>query len=174
MALIAIVDRDNNVIGRKARSDLKPDDIYTASSLWIRDMHGRVLLSQRAFTKKNSPGQWGPSVAGTIEYDETSISNVIKEAKEELGLTILPHELQKGPLRFNQGPRSYFSQSYIYICTLHEDDFIPQNDEVVAIKWFALSKIDELLIKYPEMFTSNFAASWALLRPLLNSTPVSK
>lgn len=174
MALIAIVDSDNKVIGRKARTDLQPDDIYTAATLWITDGRNRVLLSQRSFKKKNSPGKWGPSAAGTIEYDESYISNVLKEAKQELGLTIVPDRLQKGPLKFNQGTRKYFAQSYIYTYEAKEDDFLLQNDEVVDVKWFSISQIDDLLVKYPEMFSSSFADMWVLLKPFLFSTPVAR
>ncbi len=174
MALIAIVDTDNKVIGRKARTDLHPDDIYSAATLWISDGKDRVLLSQRSFKKKNSPGKWGPSAAGTIEYDESYVSNVIKEAKQELGLTIMPERLQKGPLKFNQGTRRYFAQSFIYTYEAKEDDFLLQNDEVVDVKWFTLSHIDDLLIKYPEMFTSSFADTWKLIKPYLSSTPVQQ
>lgn len=172
MALIAIVDHDNTVIGRKARTDLHSDDIYTAATLWIKDGKGKVLLSQRSFKKKNSPGKWGPSAAGTIEYDESYISNVIKEAKQELGLNISPEKLQKGPLLFHQHARKYFAQSYIYTYVAKEDDFLLQNDEVVDVKWFRIEQIDDLLIKYPEMFSSSFADTWVLLKPFLFSTPV--
>lgn len=172
MALIAIVDHDNKVIGRKARTDIKPGDIYTASTLWIKDGKGRILLSQRSFRKENSPGKWGPSAAGTIEYDESYVSNVIKEAKQELGITISPEQLQMGPLKFNQKTRTYFAQSYIYTYEAKEDDFLLQNDEVVDVKWFSISQIDNLLVKYPEMFSSSFADTWVLLKPFLFSTPV--
>ncbi len=174
MALIAIVDHDNTVIGRKARTDLQSDDIYTAATLWIKDEKGNVLLSQRSFKKKNSPGKWGPSAAGTIEYDESYISNVIKEAKQELGLNISPDDLQKGPLVFHQKSRKYFAQSYIYTYEAKEDDFLLQNDEVVDVKWFDIARVDDLLIKYPEMFSSSFADTWKLVKPYLLSTTILK
>lgn len=173
MALISIVNRDHVVIGKKPRADITKDDIYTASVLWILDQRNRILLSQRVFTKKNSPGKWGPSASGTIEYDEKYIDNVIKEAKQELGITIDPSRLQPGPLVFNNHERSYFAQTYMYHCNQSEDEFVTQYEEVLDVKWFEIEKIDELLVKYPEMFTSSFANNWAQVRTFFNSTPLT-
>jgi isopentenyldiphosphate isomerase len=50
-----IVDKDNNVIGHKNRSELTSDDIYRVSAARITDEDGNILLGQRALTKKKNP-----------------------------------------------------------------------------------------------------------------------
>jgi len=84
---IIIVDENDNPIGLKERGTLDYDkDIYRVSALWITNSKGQILIARRALTKKQNPGKWGPGVAGTIDEGETYDSNIIKEAKEELGL----------------------------------------------------------------------------------------
>ncbi len=160
MALITIVDKDNNVIDGKSRNDITHGDIYRVSSLWIKNSKGQVLLAQRSFSKSHSPGKWGPAASGTVEYDETYIHNVIKETKEELGIDLNTQELLQGPLGFNDRVWKYFSQSFIYTCDLDISEFVIQDIEVSAIKWFDKTAIDELIQSNREMFTESFESSW--------------
>ncbi len=81
-----IVDENDKRIGLKIRRDIKQEEIYRVSALWIENSKGDVLLAQRSFDKKNNPGQWGTAVAGTVEEDEDYDLNIYKEAEEEIGL----------------------------------------------------------------------------------------
>jgi isopentenyldiphosphate isomerase len=86
MIKIIIVNEKDEIIGFKERSKVKTDDIYRVSALWAENAKGDILMAQRAFSKMNSPGKWGPAVAGTVEEGETYDSNITKEAEEEIGL----------------------------------------------------------------------------------------
>jgi len=52
---VIIVDKDNNIIGHKSRSELTSEDIYRVSAVRITDENGKILLGQRALTKKKNP-----------------------------------------------------------------------------------------------------------------------
>lgn len=134
--LVYVVDEQDAIIDTKAREDLTPQDILRVSVLWIENGHGQVLLQQRSPTKRIGPGLWGPAVAGTVESDETYLSNIIKETEEEIGLPgIKPEEVGK---RLYWEPGGKFGRMFTFYKAVIDKplgDFIIQEDEVAQIKW---------------------------------------
>lgn len=149
--LTQIVDEHDNVIGHKDRKDVHPKtDIYRVSALWITNSHGDVLLAQRSFNKKNSPGRWGPAVAGTVEDDETYLENIIKEAEEEIGLkNVIFNKMQKERIR---SPRNYFCQWYGVTIDEPASVFKIQEEEVEQIKWINYDELLQDVEKHPEKY----------------------
>lgn len=147
---IPIVDEQDEIIGYKDREDRDPHDIFRATGLWVTDKEGNILLTQRAFTKKDAPGLWSLAVGGTVEEGETYESNIIKEAEEEIGLV---------GVGFNFISKTHFfdcfSQLYIVVVD-HDYPFVKQDEEVEDIKWFSKKELEELLLTKKEMFTRNF------------------
>lgn len=90
---ITIVDSNDQIIGKKLRSEITKSDIYRVSSLWVFDKNRHLLVSQRPLWKKHDPGKWTESAVGTVEHGETYESNLVKEVKEELGLELKIDEL---------------------------------------------------------------------------------
>lgn len=66
---------------------------HRAAHLWIVTPDGKLLLQRRALAKENWPGKWDVSVAGHVGAGESAEEAAIREAKEELGLTIDAAEL---------------------------------------------------------------------------------
>lgn len=150
---IIIVDENDKIIGYKKRRDVKPDDIYRVSALWITNSQDEVLLAQRSFNKKNSPGKWATAVAGTLEEGETYEANVIKEAKEELGLTDFPLEL--GPKTKGQGKHVFFCQWFFTKIDINIDDLTLQKEEVEQVAWLKRQDLLSDIYEHPEIFTEN-------------------
>jgi isopentenyldiphosphate isomerase len=150
---IPIVNEQDEIIGYKERSDLNSQDINRVSALWLSDNEGNTLLAQRSLKMKNSPGKWGPAVAGTVEKGETYESNIIKEAKEEIGLNNLKPIL--GPKIRRSTSHEYFVQWFTAIVE-NKYPFKKQYDEVEEIRWFSKQEILKLLNEKPEMFYDNF------------------
>ena len=155
MAKVIIVDEKNNIIGHKDRDKITANDIYRVSSLWITNSNGDVLLAQRALNKSHDPGKWGPAVAGTLEEGETYESNLMKEAKEELGLINIKPIL--GPLNFVQRQHQYFRQRFFLTLNLPITTLKLQPSEVMAVRWFSKPELKEALKTHPEMFLSSIA-----------------
>ena len=66
---------------------------------------GEVLIQRRAATKDKSAGKWdvsfGGHCAGVENEKDILIENVIKEGKEELGLSLSPEDIIKlGEVRY--------------------------------------------------------------------------
>ncbi len=150
---IPIVNEQDEIIGYKDRDDKDPKDICRVSGLWITAPSGDILLAQRSFSKKRDPGLWGPAVAGTVEEGETYETNIIKEAKEEIGLSGLKPII--GPKIRRSTSHEYFVQWFM--ATVDQNyPFKKQDEEVEALRWFTKKEILKLLKEKPEIFLSNF------------------
>lgn len=163
MAKITIVDKEDNVIGEKDRSEITPPDIYRVSALWLTNSRDDILLAQRSFNKKNQPGKWGPAVAGTVEADEDYDKNIVKEIEEEIGLKVSIKDLTKGPKLFRNGElHKYFGQWYLYAIDKPAPEFRIKHDEVEKVKWFSKNDLEEAFNAHPDDFLSS-APEWLKL-----------
>ncbi|MDO8336014.1 MAG: NUDIX domain-containing protein [Candidatus Saccharibacteria bacterium] len=137
MENIQIVDENDVIIGYKPRNQVDYEkDIYRSSVIWIINSDGEALIAQRKMTKDKDPGLWGPSVAGTVEQDETYDSNAYKEAEEEVGLT--GYTLEKLEKNLVITTRRHFVQLYKAVVDEPLEYFTPQPEEVEAVEWVKL------------------------------------
>ena len=150
---LIIVNNLDKVIGYKERDKITSKDIYRISVLWIINSKGMVLLAKRALSEKKGPGKWGPGVAGTIAKGETYFSNIMKEAKEELGLiNIYPVRGEKD--RIKKKDENYFRQWYHISINKNLSEFKLDKDEVSEVKWFRKDDLIKEIKKNPKKFTS--------------------
>lgn len=147
---IPIVDEKDNIIDYRERDDKDLSVIYRVSSLWITDTDGKILLARRSFNKVKNPGKWGPAVAGTVEEGETYEQNIIKEAKEEIGLKDIKPTI--GMKKRRHSKWNYFLQEFLLILPSGFDDFKIQEDEVAEIKWFTEEELRKELKERPDDF----------------------
>lgn len=146
-----IVDENDNLIGHKLGAEFDPSaDIYRVSALWLTNSKGQVLLAQRSPKKKNGGGLWGPAVAGTVENDETYEQNIIKEAKEEIGLFGF-EILGTSKIFFDTKNRKYFSTYFYATVDKPADDFILE-EEVAAMKWVDADWLKNDVAQNPEAY----------------------
>ena len=157
---VIIVDVNNTVIWLKNRIDLISEDIYRVSAAWIVDSEGRILLAQRAWTKKNNPWKRWPAVAWTLEYWETYESNIIKEIKEEIGIDMNLQNLQAKPIEYREWSwwkNKYFGQWFVGTYDWDKDLIVKQDEEVEAIKWFTRQELEHELTLYPAIFLQSIS-----------------
>jgi isopentenyldiphosphate isomerase len=140
---VVIVDKNDNEIGIVPRS-VHDQHIYRVAALWVTNSKNEILMAQRVFTKKHHPGKWGPAVAGTVDEGETYLSNIIKEAKEEIGIDITESDLVLGP-KTNTLDKKYrhFTQWFFYTTDRSIDEFKYDETEVANVKWFTKERIQE-------------------------------
>ena len=147
---IIIVDDQDNIIGAKERGTIEKKDIYRVSALWIKNTRGDVLIAQRKFTKKNNPGKWGPSVAGTNDVGETYESNILKEAEEEIGL--LDFDIISSKKIYQSGKHNHFTKWFFTIVDKDISYFKIKEDEVEQIKWISKQELIEDISKHPSKY----------------------
>lgn len=147
---IIIVDENDTIIGYRIRETLEPETIYRVSALWLTNSKNEILLAKRALTKAHSPGKWGPAVAGTVEEGENYLTNIIKEAGEEIGLKdIMP---RVGPKIRVRTKYNYFCQWYMLIVDKALNEFVIDDREVAEIRWFTEDTLEKEIQEHPTNF----------------------
>jgi isopentenyldiphosphate isomerase len=153
MAKIVLVDERDEVIGAKERDEIVIFDRYRVSALWATNPNTDILLARRAFTKSHDPGKWGPAVAGTVEEGENYLSNILKEAREELGLADITPQL--GPKIKYEREHSFFCQ-WFTVELSYDQKFLLQKEEVAEVAWFPrLELIEKIKADDPKFLVSS-------------------
>jgi len=159
---IIIVDKNDQPIDLKDRMNLNQDDIYRVSALWIVNSKQEILLAKRHHTKINNPNKWGPAVSGTVDEKETYDINVIKEAKEELGIENI--EFQLGPKTETIEDQHHFTQWYFLQTDKNIKDFVIQENEIEEIKWFSREELEEQLKNNTNEFVPRMKSYFKLFK----------
>lgn len=146
---------------RKPKSEVHRDgDWHLAAHVWIVTPDGRLLLQRRAEIKESWPGMWDISVAGHVSAGETAIEAVLREAQEELGLTLSPDELQHlGRLRYhavvNDGAyvENEFHEVYLATRAVDVDTLTLDPQEVAEVRLVRPEELDQYeVVPHPEEY----------------------
>ncbi|MFA6064695.1 MAG: NUDIX domain-containing protein [archaeon] len=130
--------------------------IHACVHLWIFNSKGEVLLQHRSKEKKLFPSMWDISVAGGINSGEKPKAAAIREAKEEIGISINESKL-KEEFTFvdttDLGNHAGFSEIvhvFLYKCNLPVSSFVLQESEVDDVKYFSQIELKEIMESKPK------------------------
>ncbi len=154
-----MVNENDKIIGMKLYKDIDfPNEIYRVSRVWITDREGNSLLQKRNPEMRFHAGLWACAAAGTNDEGETYESNIIKEAKEEIGIDLDPACLKrvKKTLERNSG-RNVWCTYFEYQLRDVMPTIVKDVTEVAETKWFNPGELKELLKTDPEIFTPDIA-----------------
>jgi len=105
-------------------------DLLPVVAVALTDAQGRVLIAQRPFDKEHG-GLW-EFPGGKIEPGESPEAALVRELREELGVTIAPEHL--APLTFSSAGRgARHLLLLLYRCTSWEGE--PRALDAAAIRW---------------------------------------
>jgi len=154
---IPVVNEKDEVIGYKERANIdSTKDIVRSASLWITNSRGDILLAQRKFTKQNNPGKWSEAVGGTVEGNDSYESTMLRETREEIGLSVDTYEI--GPKQYVDSPTRYFVQWYITTVDKPIEAFQPQVEELEQLAWVSKEQFIEELRNSPEKYIDEMQA----------------
>ena len=77
---------------------LPVDGYHLVVHVWIRNSKGEYLISQRSANRPTDPLMW-ECVGGSVVKGEDSLQGAIREAKEEVGIDLMP---EKGKVLFSK------------------------------------------------------------------------
>lgn len=163
MEIRDLYDIDQNLTGEKIYKDETiPAGRYIAVVLcFIQNSNGDFLIQKRS---KSKNGKYG-FTSGHLMSGETSIQGMIREIKEELGLNVLPSELNL----INSG-RDDVGQFFFDIYYLKKDcildNLILSKDEVDFVEWDSIEQIQELINK--NLFSPGHTEIFLELKMMLN------
>ena len=87
--LFPVVADDGSVIGSATRGECHSGSrlLHPVVHLHVFNSRGEVYLQRRPDWKDIQPGKWDTSVGGHIDYGETPDQALVREVREELGIT---------------------------------------------------------------------------------------
>ena len=124
--------------------------------VWRRTADGdvEVLVQKRSQDKKNNPGKFDTSSAGHIDANESPITSAIREADEEIGLTIDQNKLLFVATMRKLNVDNIIANAYLYeVDRTFEAVF--NDGEVESVSWHSLDDF-EVMVRNP--IESNFVS----------------
>lgn len=84
-----IVDEEGRVIGSATRGECHSGSrlLHPVVHLHVFNSAGDIYLQKRPEWKDIQPGKWDTAVGGHIDYGETPEEALLREVREELGIT---------------------------------------------------------------------------------------
>lgn len=147
----------------KDRTQVHIDGNWHASShVWFIDSKNRILLQQRALTKKLYPGMWCAPVSGHVAAESDSVQTAIKESKEELNVTLSEQDFFLQAIirgTFDDPAIGLQEKEYIsvFIATkIPQIDLGFSNDEVAGFKWFDFTEFSTMINKLDKSLVPAF------------------
>ena len=121
---------------------LPPERYHLVVHVWIKNSKGQWLISQRSASRPNFPLMW-ECVGGSVTAGEDSLTGAIREAKEEVGVDLIPAQGRM----ISSTVREHFQDI--------KDDWVFQydglvslrnatTDEVADMRWMTVSEIRKL------------------------------
>lgn len=156
MELLEILDER----GQKTGQLLDKDEIHKKGlyhrevALILMNYEGEILLQKRASAKEVQPNKWAWH-GGHVLPDETDREGIIREAEEELGVTLQKTELNiLIQTKRDKVPNRQFTTVFFSICNLSAEQFTIQKEELSEVKWFPY---EEFMIyeEHPDMMFKN-------------------
>jgi len=138
-----VVNERGEVIGRTTRREAHSDPaiIHPCIGIFIFNTRGEVLLQKRSATKDLGPNCWTLSVGGHIRYEGDPRETAIREAEEEVGITIPPKQLQ---FMGETLTRDAVESEYWYIYRYDMQEEVPLTahpDEVAELRFVPLDEL---------------------------------
>ncbi len=122
------------------REDETPENCYTLVVLaLIQNLNNEILVQKRS---KQKGGEYGLT-SGHPKSGETSLTGIVAEIKEELGVDALPQELKLMYSERDDKQRCFYDLYYLKK-DYNLEDMVLQQEEVENAYWFPEEKVKEL------------------------------
>lgn len=147
-----VVDENGNVTGSISRGQAHDGTkiLHPVVHLHLFNSQGMLYLQERPQWKDIQPGKWDTATGGHIDYGESVEDALIREVREELGITTFTLEYL-GKYVF-EGKRE---RELVYVFqTVYDDEVLPAPDELAGGRFFSPDEILQKIGK--DYFTPNF------------------
>lgn len=115
----------------------------------IRNEQGHIL-----FGRKHRESEWG-LIAGAIELGEMPADAMIREAKEETGLDVIPERILG--VYGGEGRRYTYGNGHqveyltiVFACSVVSGDLDTENEEMMELAYFPEDQLPLTAVKYPK------------------------
>lgn len=167
--IFPLIDEAGNVLGRATRKYCHGGSmaLHPVVHLHVMDREGRLYLQKRSMKKDIAPGRWDTSVGGHVDYGESLLEAVKREAREELGVNAealgVRHDEAQDADTGASGLRFLFQ--YVWqssrerevvtaFAIVYEGELHPDHDEVDEGRYWSMAELQQQLGK--GVFTEQF------------------
>jgi isopentenyl-diphosphate delta-isomerase type 1 len=157
--LFPLVDEQGKVIGSASRTECHSGSKYLhpVVHLHIFNKNGELLLQKRSANKDIQPNKWDTSVGGHVDWGETVEQALMREVREELGITdFIPQFLRSYIFESDIEKEMVHSYKTVYDGVCHFN-----TNEIDEIGFWNLDAIEQNLGK--SVFTPNFEDEFCFL-----------
>lgn len=164
---IAIVNNNDEVIGKADRKEVhKKGLLHREAYLFIFNERGEILLTKAADT-----ALWDCSAAGHFLVHESYTKGIIREANEELGISLKRKELEQVNIFRHQeiSPNKInnrFIGLFIANLNLNITDISINKEEVSDVKYFNLKDLANTITRNPNLFEPRFILAFDIWKKL--------
>lgn len=151
-----IVDEEGRVVGSATRGECHSGSklLHPVVHLHVFNSRGEVYLQKRPEWKDIQPGKWDTSVGGHIDYGETPEQALVREVREELGITDFVPE-RVGQYVFE----SLREREFVYVHhTLYDGPVHPSAEELDGGRFWTLDEIRSAIGQ--NILTPNFESEF--------------
>lgn len=151
-----VVDATGMVIGCATRGECHSGShlLHPVVHLHVFNSRGEVYLQKRPEWKDIQPGKWDTAVGGHVDYGETPEEALMREVREELGITDFVLE-RLGMYVFDSQRES----ELVYVNrTVYDGAVNPSADELAGGRFWTLDEIRKAMGK--QILTPNFESEF--------------
>ncbi len=147
MEYFDLFDEYGNNLNKQALrgNHLKEGEFFKVIHVWIENKNGEFLIQQRAKKTDPTPYQWAIT-SGIPDQGESAVEAVIRETKEELGITLDKDRLKK-KARIVSSHNAYNTITFVYHIKQDIDlnTLTLNKDEVLDVNYASISEIFEMV-----------------------------
>jgi isopentenyl-diphosphate delta-isomerase type 1 len=171
--LVVLLDEDGNPCGSATKAEVHHENtpLHLAFSCWLvaegRD-DLRVLLTQRAASKRTWPLAWTNSFCGHPSPDEDMEPAIRRRAADELGASVSGLRLVLPDFRYTARMPNGVTENEVcpvYVACL-DGELAPDPDEVERYRWVDWHELLREVASTPQLFSPWLLSQLPLLRGL--------
>lgn len=122
----------------KRYANMPPGLFHIIVETLVKHTDGTYLVTQRSFSKVESPGKYEGSAGGSVLAGENKISAAIREVKEETNLDIS----EVNPTYYHiYEDRGVINQGYLAVTSSPKDSIKYKSDETINHKWLTFDEL---------------------------------